>query len=172
MPKVLIHTDGSCWPNPGGTGGWGAVIVRDGVRSELRGHIPAPCTNNRAELTAAIEALRSLPEPSSVTLTTDSEYLKKGASEWMWRWHRKDWRKVKNADLWQQVWELCGRHNVIWEWVRGHSTNAENNRCDAIADQMRAVADHKATHSGLLALQQEILSQPPYADDELAQDGR
>lgn len=148
MKRVVIHSDGSCSPNPG-PGGWGVVIEgdSDGYRRELRGTEPFT-TNNRMELTGAIEALRSLSEPCNVTLVTDSRYLQIGAQDWMYRWHRWNWTKqrkggrdervdVPNADLWREIWRLCAIHNVIWKWTPGHGSCAENNRADALASMER-----------------------------------
>ena len=137
MRKVIIHTDGSCWPNPGGPGGWGAVIIVDGQRIEVKGHIPAPTTNNRAELIAAIEALNFLMYPADVDLYTDSEYLRNGAAVWMHTWKRRGFKKVKNVDLWSRVSVACEFHHIRWHWVRGHDTCADNIQCDKMAEEMR-----------------------------------
>jgi|SRR3990167_5591449 len=137
MRQVIIHTDGSCWPNPGGPGGWGAVILSDGVRSEHSGSLPPPSTNNRAELTAAVEALRVLSDPSEVDLYTDSQYLRNGAAVWSFRWRSKNWRGVKNSDLWIAIADLCEQHRIRWHWVRGHATCPENIRCDYLAEKAR-----------------------------------
>lgn len=155
LQSVSIHTDGSCWPNPGGPGGWACVIVKaDGERIELSGHLPGPCTNNRAELTAAIEALKSLGEfACSVDLYSDSRYLRDGAAIWIRNWQRRAWRGVKNADLWQKIWVLEALHNIRWHWVPAHQNKGTlNDRCDALADKMRNTPKttlvHEASKSG------------------------
>lgn len=132
--RVVIYTDGGCVPNPG-VGGWAAVLLSGGRRREISGGEPES-TNNRMELTAAIEALRALKRPCHVVLHTDSEYLKKGMTEWMSKWRRNGWKTragpVKNVDLWQQLQEEVDRHDVDWAWVRGHSGVEENERCDEL----------------------------------------
>lgn len=135
MQQVTIYTDGGCDPNPG-IGGWGAVLLYDGHRKELSGGEPET-TNNRMELTAAVEALRSLKRPCRVELHTDSEYLQKGITQWLPSWKRKNWRRkggpVKNVDLWKELDALANAHTVEWAWVRGHTGIAENERCDELA---------------------------------------
>jgi len=139
MDEVWIYTDGACRGNPG-PGGWGALLrSAGGHERELRGAEPAT-TNNRMELTAAIRALEALRQGCRVTLTTDSEYVKKGITEWLPGWKRRGWRTagrtpVKNADLWQALEAAAARHQVTWHWVRGHSGHAENERADALANQ-------------------------------------
>lgn len=132
---VTIYTDGGCDPNPG-VGGWGAVLLFDGERKELSGG-EAHSTNNRMELTAAIEALAALKWSSRVILHTDSEYLKKGFTEWMPKWRKNGWRRkggvLKNVDLWKRLEELVAEHEVRWEWVPGHAGVEENERCDELA---------------------------------------
>ncbi len=133
---VIVYTDGGCDPNPG-TGGWGAVLMFGGHYKELSGSAP-DTTNNRMEMTAAIEALRALKRPCSVVLHTDSEYLKKGVTEWMPNWKRRNWKRgrngeVKNEDLWRILDGLIQRHTVEWRWVRGHAGNGYNERCDELA---------------------------------------
>jgi len=133
---VEIYTDGACSGNPG-PGGWGAVLRWRGTERELFGGEPAT-TNNRMELTAAIEALRALTRPSVVVLTTDSVYVKNGVTSWIHKWKRNGWRTadkkpVKNADLWQALDAEAGRHEVTWEWVKGHAGHPDNERADALA---------------------------------------
>lgn len=132
---VIIYTDGGCDPNPG-VGGWGAVVLFGGHRKELSGGA-AKSTNNRMELTAAIEALASLKRPCKVVLHTDSEYLKKGFTEWMPKWRQNGWRRkggaIKNLDLWKRLDEAVSGHDVQWEWVPAHTGIAENERCDELA---------------------------------------
>ncbi len=137
---TYIFTDGGCDPNPG-PGGWGAVLVYGAHRQELSG-AEAHTTNNRMELTAAIEALRALKRPCQVEITTDSEYLKRGVTEWLPRWVAKGWRRahgqpVENADLWRQLAEELARHTVSWRWIRGHSGHPLNERADALARAAR-----------------------------------
>jgi ribonuclease HI len=138
VAEVEIFTDGACRGNPG-PGGWGAILRAGGREKELYGAEPET-TNNRMELTAAIRALEALTRPCSVSMTTDSEYVKKGISQWISGWKRRGWKTsdrkpVKNADLWRELDELAGRHHVAWHWVRGHSGHEENERADALANK-------------------------------------
>lgn len=139
MPKsVEIFTDGACRGNPG-PGGWGALLRFNGTEKELYG-AEAQTTNNRMELTAAIRALEALKESCDVQLTTDSNYVKNGITQWIGNWKRRGWRTadrkpVKNVDLWQSLDELCSRHNIDWYWVEGHSGHVENERADALANR-------------------------------------
>ena len=135
---VEIYTDGACRGNPG-PGGWGAVMRYGGHERELYGG-EAQTTNNRMELLAAIRALEALKRPCRVSLTTDSQYVRKGITEWLPNWKRKRWKTaagkpVKNADLWRQLDELAARHNVEWHWVRGHTGHPENERADQLANR-------------------------------------
>lgn len=147
--NVTVHTDGSCWPNPGGPGGWACVIESDGRRIELSGKEPNPTTNNRMEMTAAIEALKFLPRGSVVIIVTDSQYLRNGGSSWIKLWNRRNWRTrdgspVKNYDLWQEIARLAAFHRVKWKWVRSHQNKGtENDRCDTLANNARAEALEK-----------------------------
>jgi ribonuclease HI len=134
-PQVTIYTDGACDPNPG-PGGW-AVLLRSGEYvKELTGR-DANTTNNRMELTAAIQALRSLRQPCQVNLYTDSEYLKRGITEWLPGWRARGWRRkegaLANADLWQALDEAMQPHEIRWHWVRGHASNRDNQRVDRLA---------------------------------------
>jgi ribonuclease HI len=134
--RVIIHTDGACSGNPG-PGGWGAVLAYDGRERELFGGA-AETTNNRMELTAAIEALSALKRPCPVELHTDSEYLRNGITKWInvWKqngWKTRDRKPVKNADLWQALDQLMARCQVQFHWVRGHSGHDLNDRADALA---------------------------------------
>ncbi len=137
MKQVTIYTDGACSGNPG-PGGWGAVLIYNGYRREMSGYEPHT-TNNRMELTAAIEALSALREPCSVSLYSDSSYLVNAfLQRWLVAWQRRDWVKsdkkpVENKDLWLKLLELTGVHAVSWIKVKGHADNAENNRCDELA---------------------------------------
>ena len=135
-PKVLIHTDGACSGNPG-PGGWGAILESGPHRKELKGG-EAHTTNNRMELTAAIEALEALKGPSDVELYTDSNYLRGGITGWINGWKRSGWRTadkkpVKNIELWQRLDQAEARHNVNWHWVKGHAGHDENERADELA---------------------------------------
>ncbi len=133
---VEIWTDGACSGNPG-PGGWGAVLRYGRREREIHGGKPET-TNNRMELTAAIEALEALKRPCQVRLTTDSMYLKDGISRWIHNWKRNGWRTtarkpVKNADLWQRLDRALARHEVDWRWVKAHAGQQENERADALA---------------------------------------
>jgi ribonuclease HI len=133
---VEIFTDGACSGNPG-PGGWGALLRYGGVEKELSGG-ERETTNNRMELTAAIEALAALTRPSRVRLTTDSTYVRDGITRWIHDWKAKGWKTadrkpVKNVDLWQRLEEALERHQVEWHWVRGHTGHPENERADALA---------------------------------------
>jgi ribonuclease HI len=135
QPEVTIYTDGSCQGNPG-PGGWGALL-RYGKHEKALSGGEKDTTNNRMELMAALEALRALNAPCRVILFTDSEYLKKGITEWMPGWKRRNWRrkggKLANVDLWMKLDEEIGRHEIHWRWVRGHAGNVYNERVDQLA---------------------------------------
>jgi len=135
---VVIYTDGSCKRNPDGPGGWGVVLSSGRHQKELYGGAPST-TNNRMELTAVIEALTALKGPSEVELFTDSEYVRKGITEWIHNWKRRGWltadkKPVKNADLWRALDEAARRHQVDWRWVKGHAGTPGNERADALAN--------------------------------------
>jgi len=140
MPRVEVYTDGGADPNPG-PGGWGVVLVF-GVRTkELSGADPAT-TNNRMELTAAISALRALVRPCAVVLHTDSQYLRRGITEWLPAWKARGWRKadgspVENQDLWEALSQQAERHQIEWRWVKGHRGNPLNERADTLATEAR-----------------------------------
>ncbi len=139
--QVTVYTDGGAKPNPGGPGGWAALLISGEHQRELSGAEPAT-TNNRMELTAAIMALEALKEPSHVTLYTDSQYLKNGITLWLPGWLRKGWKTaarkpVKNQDLWQRLHAASQRHEVSWRWVRGHAGNPANQRVDRLASAAR-----------------------------------
>ena len=139
--KVFAFTDGACSGNPG-PGGWGALLqaVKDGKtvkQQELCGGA-ARTTNNRMELRAAIAALKKLNRASSITMVTDSQYVRNGITRWIAQWKSNDWRTsgrtpVKNSDLWRQLDDLCRIHDVRWKWVKGHADSEGNNRADALA---------------------------------------
>lgn len=134
-PEVLIYTDGACSGNPG-PGGWGAILRSGKHERELSGG-EKDTTNNRMELTAALEALRALTQPCTVTLFTDSEYLKRGITEWLPNWKKRNWQrkggKLANVDLWMKLDEEINRHEISWRWVRGHAGNRLNERVDQLA---------------------------------------
>lgn len=147
MKEVDIFTDGACRGNPG-PGGWGAVLRAGTHEKELFGG-ETPTTNNRMELMAAIQALEALREPCKVILTTDSQYVRKGITEWMHNWKKRGWRTagkqpVKNVDLWQRLDLACHQHQIDWRWVKGHSGHVDNERADQLAnrgiDEMEAKA--------------------------------
>jgi ribonuclease HI len=147
--QVEIFTDGACKGNPG-PGGWGAVLRFQGREKSLYGGEPLT-TNNRMELRAAIEALTALKEPCEVVLTTDSQYVRKGITEWMPQWKRRGWRTaakepVKNADLWQLLDAQNQRHSISWHWVKGHSGHRENELADALAN--RGIAELPSLRPG------------------------
>jgi ribonuclease HI len=137
MASVTIYTDGACRGNPG-PGGWGAVLSSGDHEKELSGAEPAT-TNNRMELTAAIQALAALKRPCDVTLHTDSQYVRNGITEWLKQWKARDWRTadrkpVKNIDLWQALEHEIERHTIDWRWVKGHSGVPGNERADRLAN--------------------------------------
>ncbi len=134
--RVVIHTDGACSGNPG-PGGWGAILAFGNHEKELKGG-EAATTNNRMELMAAISALEALKSPCVVELHTDSEYLRKGITEWINKWKRNGWKTadkkpVKNVDLWQRLEEALKHHQVRWHWVKGHAGHTMNERADQLA---------------------------------------
>lgn len=138
MKKVHIYTDGACSGNPG-PGGWGAIIRIEGQDTHLKGAF-AQTTNNRMELTAAVEALKSLQERCRIDLTTDSQYVRLGITDWIHNWKKNNWRTsarkpVKNVDLWQALDEQAQRHQVQWHWIKGHSGHIENEQADELARQ-------------------------------------
>ena len=133
---VEIHTDGACSGNPG-PGGWAAVLRWKEQERELAGGA-APTTNNRMELMAAIAALESLKRPMRVVLVTDSQYLRKGITEWLPSWKGRGWRTadkkpVKNQDLWQRLEAAAAAHRIDWRWLKGHAGHPLNERADALA---------------------------------------
>lgn len=135
---VEIYTDGACRGNPG-PGGWGALLRFRGREKELCGG-EKDTTNNRMELMAAIAALESLSRPCEVRLTTDSQYVMKGITEWLVNWKKRGWKTaskqpVKNVDLWQRLDQALAGHQVEWAWVKGHSGHPENERADALANR-------------------------------------
>lgn len=138
MSSVEIYTDGACRGNPG-PGGWGALLLAGEHRKELNG-AESETTNNRMELTAAIEALAALKRRCQVRLYTDSQYVRQGITEWIHQWKKRDWRTadrkpVKNVDLWQRLDEQIARHDIEWHWVKGHSGVPGNERADQLANE-------------------------------------
>ena len=137
MKQVEVYTDGACSGNPG-PGGWGAILRVQGIEKEIAG-FERETTNNRMELTAAIQGLSRLKEPCQVELYTDSQYLSKAINEgWLENWKKRGWVKsdkkpVLNVELWQALDEQLKRHQVTIHWVKGHADNPFNNRCDALA---------------------------------------
>lgn len=141
MPDLFAYTDGACSGNPG-PGGWGALLqAKEGEtvlkERELKGG-EAETTNNRMELLAAICALEALERPSRITVVTDSAYVKNGITGWIHGWKRNGWKTaskkpVKNVELWQRIEEAAARHEVTWEWVKGHAGHPENERADELA---------------------------------------
>ncbi|WP_295897568.1 ribonuclease HI [uncultured Bartonella sp.] len=136
LKQVEIFTDGACSGNPG-PGGWGAILRWNGITRELYGGEP-DTTNNRMELTAAINALNALKEPCAIDLYTDSVYVRDGISNWIEGWKAREWKTsakkpVKNAELWQALDFARARHRVNWHWVKGHAGHPENERCDELA---------------------------------------
>lgn len=135
---VELFTDGACRGNPG-PGGWGALLRYKGREKMLYGG-ESDTTNNRMELMAAIQGLQALTKHSDVVLTTDSQYVRKGITEWIDNWKRRDWRTadrkpVKNRDLWQQLDALTQAHTIEWRWVKGHSGHRENEIADQLANR-------------------------------------
>jgi ribonuclease HI len=136
MKQVELITDGACSGNPG-PGGWAAILKFGKHRKELWGS-EKETTNNRMELKAAIEGLRLLKEKCDVSITTDSEYVLKGITQWIVGWKKNNWKSaskqpVKNQDLWQELDEQVNRHQVKWTWTKGHADHPDNNRCDELA---------------------------------------
>ena len=137
MKKVEIFTDGACRGNPG-PGGWGVLLRYEGTEKTLLGSAPET-TNNRMEMTAVIEALKTLQRACSIELTTDSQYVIKGINEWLTGWKKRGWKTanrkpVKNEDLWREMDSLVNGHEIKWHWVRGHSGHRENELVDQLAN--------------------------------------
>jgi ribonuclease HI len=136
LPRVIIYTDGACLPNPG-PGGW-AALLRFGTHEKVRTGSAPDTTNNRMELTAAVEALKALNRACQVEIYTDSTYLKRGITEWLPNWRRRGWKRkggaLANVDLWQALEAALGQHTVTWHWVRGHIGDPHNERVDRLAN--------------------------------------
>lgn len=142
MKHVKLITDGSCLGNPG-PGGWACILRYNEHKREMYGFSPQT-TNNRMEMTAAIEGLKALTERCEVEIVTDSEYLKNGITSWIHNWKKRNWmtaskKPVVNQDLWRELDELTQRHDVTWTWTKGHALHADNNRCDELATQAARV---------------------------------
>jgi ribonuclease HI len=138
VKKVQLITDGACLGNPG-PGGWAAILRYNGKEKELWG-CESQTTNNRMELVAAIEGLRSLKEGCEVEVVTDSEYVKNGITTWIHGWKRKGWitaskKPVVNQDLWKELDDQAARHKTTWVWTKGHASHVDNNRCDELASR-------------------------------------
>lgn len=136
MKNVQLITDGSCLGNPG-PGGWAVVLRYNGQKREMYGYAPHT-TNNRMELTAAIEGLRALTERCAVEIVTDSEYVKNGITTWIHGWKKKNWvtsarKPVVNRDLWEELDKLARDHDAEWSWTKGHASHEDNIRCDELA---------------------------------------
>jgi ribonuclease HI len=136
-PHVTIYTDGACSPNPG-PGGWAALLKFNQQEKTLTGG-ERQTTNNRMELTAAVEALKALNRPCRIDFYTDSEYLRRGITEWLPGWRRRNWRRkagsLANVDLWQSLDQALKNHQISWHWVRGHAGHPQNERVDRLARQ-------------------------------------
>jgi len=135
---VYLYCDGACRGNPG-PGGWGVLLHYNGFERRLHGGA-ANTTNNRMELTAAIEGLKALTRESTVIVTTDSQYVRMGITEWLANWKRRGWKTsnkkpVKNVDLWQRLDTEAERHDIEWHWVKGHSGHPENEIADELANR-------------------------------------
>jgi ribonuclease HI len=146
VKNVQLITDGACVGNPG-PGGWACILRHGNQKREIYGSAPLT-TNNRMELTAAIEGLRALKQPCEVEVITDSEYVKNGITLWIHGWKKKGWltaakKPVVNQDLWQQLDAQANRHKVTWTWTKGHANHADNNRCDELAT--RAAREQSAS---------------------------
>ncbi len=157
---VEIYTDGGCVPNPG-PGGWGVVLRYGSHQKELWGGEPEPTTNNRMELLAACRALESLNRPAAVRLHTDSQYVRRGITEWIPRWRANGWmtagrQPVKNADLWRRLEEAAARHEMEWLWVRGHAGDPGNELADALATR----GLQEALDSGSVPVPRRKVDQP------------
>ena len=133
MKKITLFSDGSALGNPG-PGGYGVILRYNGKEKELSGS-NSHTTNNRMELLGVIEGLRALKEPCEVDVVSDSSYVVKGINEWLHNWIKRDFKKVKNPDLWREYMEVAKPHKINAIWVRGHDGHTENERCDTLARQ-------------------------------------
>ena len=162
LKKVLLITDGACIGNPG-PGGWACILRYNEHERELYGCAPQT-TNNRMELTAAIEGLKAIKESCAVKVVTDSEYLKNGITTWIHNWKRRGWvtreqKPVINKDLWLELDERVQKHQTEWVWTKGHANHADNNRCDELA---RTAATEQITNvtPDVKAKQQRVRAAP------------
>lgn len=130
--KLIIYTDGACKGNPG-IGGWGAIMMFGDKSKEINGYAPNT-TNNRMELTAVIEALKNIKRHCEIIIYTDSQYVQRGMTEWLEGWIKKNWKNVKNPDLWQELAKLAAQYPIEWRWVRGHNGDKYNERADELAN--------------------------------------
>jgi ribonuclease HI len=147
VKKVQLITDGACVGNPG-PGGWASILRHGNQKREMFGYAPLT-TNNRMELTAAIEGLRAINQPCEVEVITDSEYVKNGITQWIHGWKRNNWitsakKPVMNSDLWRELDEEVSRHKTTWTWTKGHAAHDDNNR----ADELAAMAAREQRASG------------------------
>jgi ribonuclease HI len=161
LKQVRIYSDGACEGNPG-PGGWAAILTHGKFEREISGG-EAATTNNRMELSAAIHALAALNQKCKIDFYTDSQYLRKGISEWVHGWKRKGWRTstkepVRNADLWKELDRLASGHELTWHWVKGHSGDAMNERCDVLAVSEIAKLKKQFTRAELKAALAEFRS--------------
>jgi ribonuclease HI len=131
--KLIIYTDGACKGNPG-IGGWGALLIYGPHSKEFSGYV-AHTTNNRMELTAVIQALKAVKRHCSIILFSDSQYVIRGMQEWLPAWQQRNWKNLKNPDLWQELSGLAKPHDIEWRWVRGHNGDIYNERADELAKQ-------------------------------------
>jgi ribonuclease HI len=143
LPEVIMYTDGACSGNPG-PGGWGVYLIYKKVEKKLSGY-DLDTTNNRMELSAPIEGLRALKKKCKVIIYTDSKYVQQGITAWIYKWQKNNWLKsdnepVKNSDLWKMLKQEIDKHDIIWNWVRGHDGNYGN----MIADQLAVAARDEA----------------------------
>lgn len=163
--EISIWSDGGCQPNPG-PGGWGAILQRGSDRTILTGG-GTDTTNNRMEMIAALCSMDALPHGCEVTLHSDSQYVVKGISQWMWNWRRKGWSKndgsdITNVDLWKEIYTIVRRHDVQTVWIKGHNGHVENEICDQLATESRlAVADAQRAHSYATSVFKSPLPTPP-----------
>lgn len=132
LEKITLYVDGACRGNPG-LGGWGAYIITEQGEHKLFGG-KAQTTNNRMELTAAIEGVRFCPDGAELEVWTDSNYVKQGITTWIHNWKKKNWKDVKNPDLWQQLDAVCENKTITWHWVKGHAGHPGNEMADALAN--------------------------------------
>jgi len=153
LKHVQLITDGACLGNPG-KGGWACILRYGEHKREIFGYHPHT-TNNRMELTAAIEGLKHLKENCSVEVITDSEYLKNGITSWIHGWKRRNWKSsdkkpVKNQDLWMALDELVAAHQTQWKWTKGHASHEDNNRCDELANRAAREQISSTTSANLI----------------------